>query len=78
VQATKAHTSVIHGKWTHEETVATASFAGDYVIVKDMPEAHYVADYILKGGDRDEFLAKFSNAGALLHEGTSCCGAGQH
>jgi 4-hydroxy-3-methylbut-2-en-1-yl diphosphate reductase len=65
VQANKAHTSIIHGKYTHEETVATASFAGDYVIVKDMKEANYVADYILTGGDKDEFLSKFANAGAL-------------
>ena len=63
-QATKAHTSIIHGKYSHEETVATASFAGDYIIVKDMPEAEYVASYILRGGDRQEFLSKFSNAGA--------------
>jgi len=61
-QAAKAHTSVIHGKYSHEETVATASFAGDYVIVKDRAEAQYVADYILNGGDRAEFLDKFKNA----------------
>jgi hypothetical protein len=65
-QAAKAHTSIIHGKYSHEETVATASFAGDYVIVKDMKEAEYVSEYILNGGNRDEFLAKFSNAGTLL------------
>ncbi len=61
-QTRKGHTSVIHGKWQHEETVATASFAGTYVIVKDMKEAEYVCDYILNGGDREEFLSKFENA----------------
>jgi 4-hydroxy-3-methylbut-2-enyl diphosphate reductase IspH len=50
------------GKYSHEETVATASFATDYLIVKDMKEAQYVCDYILHGGDRDAFMAKFANA----------------
>ena len=117
-QARKGHTSIIHGKWAHEETVATASFAGEwvfhgreamrslcvlgqraqaagrrpagrssiprrcvrcahparlparptcpptgtYLIVKDLKEAEYVCDYIMRGGDRAEFLAKFTNA----------------
>ena len=61
-QARRGHTSIIHGKWAHEETVATASFAGTYLIVKDMKETHYVCDYIMNGGNREEFLAKFTNA----------------
>merc|ERR1711907_108611 len=58
----RKHTSIIHGKWAHEETIATASFAGDYVIVKNMAEAEYVAELILGRGDHQEFLEKFKNA----------------
>jgi 4-hydroxy-3-methylbut-2-enyl diphosphate reductase len=56
------YTSIIHGKYKHEETVATSSFAGKYLIVLNMAEAEYVADYILNGGNREEFLAKFRKA----------------
>ncbi|MUH01483.1 4-hydroxy-3-methylbut-2-enyl diphosphate reductase [Scytonema sp. UIC 10036] len=56
------YTSIIHGKYKHEETVATSSFAGKYLIVLNMGEAEYVANYILHGGNREEFLAKFSKA----------------
>lgn len=52
-------TSIIHGKWAHEETLATASFAETFLITLNMDEAKYVANYIMNGGDRDEFLAKF-------------------
>ena len=58
----KSHTSIVHGKYKHEETVATLSFADTYLVVLNLDEAQYVADYILKGGDRDEFLEKFKNA----------------
>jgi 4-hydroxy-3-methylbut-2-enyl diphosphate reductase len=57
-----SHTSIIHGKYNHEETVATSSFAGTYLIVLNLQEAEYVANYILKGGDPAEFLAKFSRS----------------
>jgi 4-hydroxy-3-methylbut-2-enyl diphosphate reductase len=58
----KEYTSIIHGKYKHEETVATSSFAKTYLVVLNLAEAQYVADYILQGGDRDAFLAKFQNA----------------
>jgi 4-hydroxy-3-methylbut-2-enyl diphosphate reductase len=56
------HTSIIHGKYNHEETIATSSFAATYLIVLNLAEAQYVCDYILNGGDRHEFMAKFSRA----------------
>lgn len=55
-------TSIIHGKWAHEETVATTSFCEDYICVKDMHEAQMVADYITNGGDKDAFMDYFKNA----------------
>ncbi|NEQ45914.1 MAG: 4-hydroxy-3-methylbut-2-enyl diphosphate reductase [Leptolyngbya sp. SIOISBB] len=58
----KDHTSIIHGKYKHEETVATSSFAKTYLVVLNLAEAQYVADYILHGGNREEFLAKFQHA----------------
>ena len=55
-------TSVIHGKYEHEETVATVSFCEDFICVKDFKEAEMVADYIINGGDRDAFMKYFSKA----------------
>jgi 4-hydroxy-3-methylbut-2-en-1-yl diphosphate reductase len=63
-------TSIIHGKYQHEETIATNSFAGIYLVVLNLEEAEYVCDYILnpeetlKGRSqrKTEFLAKFKNA----------------
>ncbi|WP_445638080.1 4-hydroxy-3-methylbut-2-enyl diphosphate reductase [Nostoc sp. DSM 114161] len=56
------YTSIIHGKYKHEETVATSSFAGKYLIVLNLSEAEYVANYIINGGNREEFLKKFAKA----------------
>ncbi len=60
-------TSVIHGKYAHEETRATASRAtrytgGQYLVVRDMTEAEAVCAYIRRGGDRSIFLARFEKA----------------
>lgn len=56
------HTSIIHGKYGHEETVATTSFCEDYICVKNMEEAEMVADYIVNGGDKEKFLKHFRKA----------------
>ena len=58
----RSYTSIIHGKYKHEETIATSSFAGTYLVVLNLEQANYVRNYILNGGDRQEFLAKFKNA----------------
>ncbi len=58
----KDYTSIIHGQYKHEETVATSSFADKYLVVLNLAEANYVADYILNGGSKVEFLTKFSKA----------------
>ncbi|NJN65124.1 MAG: 4-hydroxy-3-methylbut-2-enyl diphosphate reductase [Acidobacteria bacterium] len=60
-------TCLIHGKWKHEETRATASRAmlypeGRYLVVLDLDEAEAVADYIEHGGDRGAFLDRFRHA----------------
>ena len=57
-----AFTSIIHGKVKHEETLATSSFAGTYLVVLDLAEAQMVCDYILGKGDRDSFMARFAKA----------------
>ena len=70
-QARKDHTSIIHGTYSHEETIATASFATTYLIVRNLAEAQYVCNYIKHGGDRDAFLAKFAKAiseGCAAHD----------
>src|SRR5580658_5294561 len=60
-------TSIIHGKAKHEETKATTSQAraygsGHYLVVFNLAETDYVCNYILNGGDKNEFLEKFKGA----------------
>lgn len=60
-------TALIHGKYYHEETRATASqvekfVGGTYLVVRDMDEARDVTAYIAGRGDRAQFLAKYGKA----------------
>ncbi|MCC6244550.1 MAG: 4-hydroxy-3-methylbut-2-enyl diphosphate reductase [Gemmatimonadaceae bacterium] len=76
VYARDGFTSLIHGKYYHEETRATASQVekypgGQYLVVRDMDEAEHVMTYIeAKAGkpttrpalSRAQFLEKFAKA----------------
>ena len=60
-------TSLIHGKYYHEETRATASQAtkhpgAHYFVVRNMDEAKVVCDFIEGRVTADELMAKFSHA----------------
>jgi 4-hydroxy-3-methylbut-2-enyl diphosphate reductase len=60
-------TSVIHGKYYHEETKATSSQAtkfpgGHYLVVRNMEETERVCDFIVGKWSRDEFLSQFAHA----------------
>jgi 4-hydroxy-3-methylbut-2-en-1-yl diphosphate reductase len=65
--ARESVTSIIHGKAKHEETKATTSQAttfgtGHYLVVYNLDETDYVCDYIVRGGDKAEFLERFKGA----------------
>ncbi len=62
-------TSMIHGKYYHEETRATASqvekyAGGSYLVVRDMAQAEDVIAYIegVFAGGRNAFIAKYAHA----------------
>ena len=57
-------TSLIHGKYNHEETRATASRTslhegGKYLVVRDLEQTAMVTEFIRQGGDTREFLDHF-------------------
>jgi len=69
--AREGFTSIIHGKYDHEETRATASRAmmhpdGRYLIVRDMAQTTLVCDHITRGQggatERHRFLQTFRSA----------------
>jgi 4-hydroxy-3-methylbut-2-enyl diphosphate reductase len=65
--ARDGYTAVIHGKFFHEETKATASQVtkfprGKYIIVRHMDEAKLVCAYIEGQGDREALLQNFAHA----------------
>ena len=65
--AEDSFTSIIHGKYWHEETRATASQTlhakgGAYLVVLDRAEAAIACDYIRRGGDPEAFRRTFEHA----------------
>lgn len=53
-------TAVIHGKFDHEETKATSSRVGKFVVVRDKAEAQKICDFILGKLSRGAFLKQFA------------------
>lgn len=65
--AKDGYTSIIHGKYYHEETRATASQVtkhegGKYLVVFDMVEAQLVCDFIEGRGDAADLATRFQHA----------------
>ena len=54
-------TSIIHGKSSHEETLATASQAhgGHYLVISGVSDCEEVCQFIRSGGDAEKFLERF-------------------
>src|SRR5688500_8059837 len=60
-------TALIHGKYYHEETRATASQVerypgGQYLVVRNMEEARFVCDFIEGKVAREQLLERFAKA----------------
>jgi 4-hydroxy-3-methylbut-2-enyl diphosphate reductase len=69
--ARDGYTAVIHGKWAHEETIATCSHVteyegGQYLVVRDLEEAQQVCDHIRQATDAEALAEKFRDA---THQG---------
>lgn len=63
--ASRGITSIIHGKFNHEESLATASHSrgddgkGNFLVIFSKQDARVVADYIRGCGDKGAFLERF-------------------
>jgi 4-hydroxy-3-methylbut-2-enyl diphosphate reductase len=61
--ANQGVTSIIHGKASHEETMATSSQAisrnGHYIVVNNFEETDIICNYIKKGGNKTTLLEQF-------------------
>ncbi|MFN3605489.1 MAG: 4-hydroxy-3-methylbut-2-enyl diphosphate reductase [Leptonema sp. (in: bacteria)] len=60
----KGYTIIIHGRYNHEETKATFSYAklhSSSMVIQDKEEAQFLANFILERKTEEEFYDKFSN-----------------
>jgi 4-hydroxy-3-methylbut-2-enyl diphosphate reductase len=65
--ARNGFTSIVHGKYWHEETKATVSRAvyipgSHYLVVRDMEETQMVCRFIEQGGNVASFLERFAKS----------------
>lgn len=64
--ASRGVTSIIHGKYKHEESLATASHSrgddgrGNFLVIFGKEDARVVADYITGHGDKAAFMERFA------------------
>jgi 4-hydroxy-3-methylbut-2-enyl diphosphate reductase len=68
--AREGFTALIHGKYYHEETRATASQVlkypgGQYLVVRDMTEARVICDFIEGTRTADEIRERFAHAASI-------------
>ncbi|KAJ8600831.1 hypothetical protein CTAYLR_006413 [Chrysophaeum taylorii] len=63
-QVSRDMTTIIHGKYAHEEAIATASYCQNYIMVKNLDEAEYVCNYILNPTPegKEDLMKKFAKA----------------
>ena len=74
--AKDGYTALIHGKYFHEETKATASQVnkypgGKYLVVRDMAEARMVCDFIERGEGAEALRGRFAKASSEGFDFTS-------